>query len=162
MTSGIPRFPLILGLLGTLPFIFGCLATLFPQALADLVNGPVFVTGIFAGAILNVYGTVILAFMSGVLWGFATIAPPQTAAKYFLLSVIPAILVLFYGVYSFVAPMMGLGHASLMPLVAGFIALLGLDYMFWAAKLAPDWWMRMRTLITVIVVLCLSLGEFAA
>ncbi|MEO0918937.1 MAG: DUF3429 domain-containing protein, partial [Pseudomonadota bacterium] len=39
---------------------------------------------------------------------------------------------------------------------AGFIALLGLDFTFQKQGLAPEWWMRLRLLLTGIVVLCLA------
>jgi hypothetical protein len=41
------------------------------------------------------YGTVILSFMSGVLWGFATKAEGQAAALGYALSVIPALWAFF-------------------------------------------------------------------
>ena len=44
------------------------------------------------------------------------------------------------------------GHPAL---AAGFVGLLGLDWSFWRQGLAPEWWMRLRILLTAIVVLCL-------
>ena len=65
----IPRAALALGLAGLLPFAYG-LATILSPALAEATIrtiGPR-----FAGQyVLIAYGTVILCFMSGVLWGFA-------------------------------------------------------------------------------------------
>src|SRR6056297_1913970 len=40
-------------------------------------------------------------------------------------------------------------------LVAGFVGLLGLDWMFRRQGLAPHWWMRLRLLLTAVVVVCL-------
>lgn len=93
------------------------------------------------------YGTVILAFMSGVLWGFATRASPQVAATGYALSVLPALWAFF---------MVGGGPVSAaIALIAGFVGLLGLDWMFWNQGLAPPWWMKLRILLTGIVILCL-------
>jgi hypothetical protein len=42
-----------------------------------------------------------------------------------------------------------------MYLMTGFVGLLGLDWMFWRQGLAPLWWMHLRVLLTVVVVVCL-------
>ncbi|MDC1430571.1 DUF3429 domain-containing protein, partial [Octadecabacter sp.] len=93
------------------------------------------------------YGTVILSFMSGVLWGFATNAMGGQAATGYALSVLPALWAFF---------MVGGGPVSAgMNLIAGFAALLVLDYAFSIWGLAPRWWMALRVLLTGIVILCL-------
>lgn len=142
----IPRSALLLGLAGLLPFFWG-VATLFipaTHALTMNVMGPRFV-GPF---VILQYGTVILAFMSGVLWGFATKAEGAVAASGYLLSVLPALWAFF---------LVGDGPVSSAAyLIAGFIALLGLDFMFWRQGLAPEWWMHLRVLLTVGVVACLA------
>ena len=95
------------------------------------------------------YGTIILAFMSGVLWGFATRAPEGQAATGYALSVLPALWAFF---------MVGGGPtASAVYLIAGFTGLLLLDWSFWRRGLAPEWWMQLRIRLTVVVVACLSL-----
>ena len=143
----IPRAPLILGLAGLIPFLWGALTLVLPSAARTGMDlfGPRFV-GPFV--LLN-YGTIILAFMSGVLWGFASRATGSRAALGYALSVIPALWVFFT---------VGAGPvSSAIYLSAGFIGLLGLDWSFWRQGLAPEWWMRLRILLTVVVVACLSL-----
>ena len=143
----IPRAPLLLGLAGLIPFFWGA-ATLVNGGLATwgaTTLGPRFV----APFVLLNYGTIILAFMSGVLWGFATRATGSRAAAGYALSVIPALWVFF---------MIGGGPgASAIYLIAGFLGLLGLDWAFWRQGLAPEWWMRLRILLTSVVVACLAL-----
>lgn len=143
----IPRAPLLLGLAGLIPFLWGAL-TLVSSAAAEWglsTLGPRFV-GPF---VLLQYATVILSFMSGVLWGFATRASGERAAAGYALSVIPALWAFF---------MVGGGPVSAaIYLIFGFIGLLALDWSFWRQGLAPEWWMRLRILLTVVVVLCLSL-----
>ena len=143
----IPRAPLLLGLAGLIPFLWGAL-TLVSGGAAELgvrTLGPRFV-GPF---VLLQYGTIILAFMSGVLWGFATRAPEGQAATGYALSVLPALWAFF---------MVGGGPtASAVYLIAGFAGLLLLDWSFWRRGLAPEWWMQLRILLTVVVVACLSL-----
>ncbi len=151
MTRGIPTAPLLLGLAGLIPFVWGALTLLLPGVhgwgLATL--GPRFV-----GPYVQLfYGSVILSFMSGVLWGYATRASGrlQSAACYSL-SVIPAL-------WAF--GMVGGGPVSAgMNLIWGFLGLLLLDQMFSLWRLTPRWWMRLRLILTTVTVLSLSVGVF--
>lgn len=144
----IPRAALFLGLAGLLPFIWGAATTLMPQLGLDAAA----TIGIrFVGPYVQLsYGAIILAFMSGVLWGFATKAEGSVAAGGYVLSVLPALWAFF---------MTGSGPVTAsMHLIAGFIGVLLLDWQFWRQGLAPEWWMRLRVLLTTIVVICLLTG----
>ena len=93
------------------------------------------------------YGAIILSFMSGVLWGFATKATGQMATASYVLSVIPALWAFF---------MTGGGPTTAaVNLIVGFLGLLLLDWHFWRLGLAPPWWMHLRGLLTAIVILSL-------
>lgn len=142
----LPLSALLLGLAGLLPFLWGA-ATLYLPDLQELTIdrvGPRF-AGPF---VLLSYGTIILAFMSGVLWGFATKAEGAVAATGYALSTIPALWAFFF---------VGGGPTSAaVYLIAGFVGLLGLDWLFWKQELAPSWWMGLRVGLTVVVVLCLA------
>ena len=99
------------------------------------------------------YGTIILSFMSGVLWGFSTRATGVVAATGYALSVVPALYAFFF---------VGGGPTSAAIFLAtGFVGLLGLDWLFWEQELAPPWWMALRVLLTVGVVACLTLTVYA-
>ena len=139
----IPRSALILGLAGLLPFLWGTLTALNP-ALAQW--GVASIGARFVGPYVQLfYGAVILSFMSGVLWGFATKASGTTATMGYVLSVIPALWVFFKT---------GGGLTTdAVNLITGFIGLLLLDWHFWRLGLAPKWWMHLRILLTSIVVL---------
>jgi hypothetical protein len=145
--TDIPRAPLYLGLAGLIPFLWGAL-TLVSDGAASFglqAFGPRFI-GPF---VLLSYGTVILAFMSGILWGFATRAEGQVAATGYALSVLPALWAFFF---------VGGGPVSAaIYLIVGFVGLLGLDWLFWKQGLAPDWWMTLRVMLTVVVVACLAM-----
>ena len=142
----IPVAPLVLGLAGLIPFVWGAVTVLLPslQAWGATTFGPRFV-----GPYVQLfYGSVILSFMSGVLWGFATKAHGAQAATGYALSVIPALWAFF---------MTGGGPVSAgTNLIVGFAALLILDYAFSNWGLTPPWWMPLRLLLTAVVVACLA------
>lgn len=141
----IPRSALILGLAGLIPFILS-VATQISPAFADAalrILGPRFI-GPYVGL---VYGTIILSFMSGVLWGFAARTTGRTATIGYCLSVIPALWAFFF---------VGNGPVSAaLMLAVGFAGLLGLDYLFWRQGFAPVWWMQLRLILTTGVIACL-------
>lgn len=143
----IPRSALFLGLAGVIPFVWGAVTELVPAlAVASYeVMPPVFIGAV----VLVTYGTVILSFMSGVLWGFATRATGREAAVGYGLSVLPALWVFFM--------VRDTSDVSLIWLAAGFAALLALDWSFARQGLTPAWWMRLRVLLTGIVLICLLL-----
>ncbi len=136
-----PRSALLLGLAGLLPFL--------GNAAVILLDRPELLGSSGGARGLEIYGIVILCFMSGVLWGFATKAD-DGAALWYSLSVIPALWVFFGMTFR--------SQDTLGVLLVGFIGLLALDYTFQRAKLAPDWWIRLRVLLTTIVSLCLAIG----
>ena len=143
----IPRPALALGLAGLIPFVWGA-ASLYSPAIADLgqqILGPA--PRLNADGLVLTYGIVILSFMSGVLWGFATRAEAQAAIGYGL-SVVPALWAFF---------MVGGGPVSAaINLMAGFAGLLMLDWLFWVQGLAPPWWMRLRVMLTAVVLASLA------
>ena len=149
MTS-IPRAALVLGLAGLIPFLWGAATYVH----APLANWAATTLGTrFVGPFVQLsYGAIILAFMSGVLWGFATKATGAQAAMGYTLSVIPALWAFF---------MTGGGPVSAgLNLMFGFGGLLILDFAFARWGLAPPWWMALRILLTVIVLACLAVGVF--
>jgi hypothetical protein len=148
--GSVPRGALVLGLAGLIPFVWGALTYL---------NDPLAMWGArtlgprFVGPYVQLfYGAVILSFMSGVLWGFATRATGAAATLCYGLSVLPALWAFF---------MTGGGPVSAgLALMAGFAGLLGIDWLFWHHGLAPPWWLALRVLLTAIVLVCLGVGVF--
>ena len=147
----IPKSALYLGLAGVLPFSWGVLTVYLPtlSEWTTKMIGPRFV-----GPYVQLfYGAVILSFMSGVLWGFATKMDGKQAAIGYSLSVLPALWAFF---------MTGGGpETASHNLIVGFIGLLALDWYFWTAGKAPVWWIRLRLILTGLVILCLTLGKIA-
>lgn len=153
----IPAAALLLSLAGLAPFIWAALLVIDiweveTAWIPDFLRLPQVLEG-DGRLIMLRYGGIILPFMSGVLWGFATNAAGWRAGAAFGLSVIPALWWFF---------MPGLGvQSALINLAIGFVALLFLDYMFQRWELAPPWWMSLRIQLTVVVLICLAVGVWA-
>ena len=144
--TAIPRSALILGLAGLIPFLWGALNVLYPPSLAW---GGTMLPPMFKGTYVSLtYGTVILSFMSGVLWGFATRAEGAQATAGYALSVIPALWAFFM--------VNGDPGAAAVNLAAGFAGVLVLDAAFVSWRLAPAWWLALRIPLTVVVLACLA------
>ena len=145
MMTRIPPTPLLLGLAGLVPFVWGALTMLVPALGAQGVSllGPRFV-----GPYIQLsYGSVILAFMGGTLCGFATRAEGAVAPSAYMLSVVPALWAFFF---------VGGGPVSAATYLAiGFAGLIGLDWMFWRQGLAPPWWMPLSLGLMAVVILSL-------
>ena len=144
----IPTAPLWLGLAGVLPFLWGAISawnTDISRPIADWL-GP----GFLGRDLQLTYGAVILSFMSGVLWGFACKAAQPKAPLLFSLSTLPALWAAF--LLASAAPMQPI------LLIGGFVALFGLDIMFFRYRLTPDWWLKLRALLTALVLACLGIA----
>lgn len=143
--KSIPPGALWLGLAGVIPFVWAAISNFLP---ADFLFPPEGFPHFMGKPVLLNYGLIILCFMSGTLWGFGTRAPNDQMWKYLCLSVLPAL----WGFFM-------IANISIVArvdyLLIGFIALLGLDYIFFHANLAPSWWMALRSLLTTIVVICI-------
>ncbi|MBM7067101.1 DUF3429 domain-containing protein [Actibacterium sp. 188UL27-1] len=143
----VPRAALLLGAAGVLPFLWG-LGTMWVPALFEITMntiGPRFV-GPF---VLLSYGTVILCFMSGALWGLVAKSEVELGPMGYGIAVVPALWAFFF---------VGNGPVSTsINLIAGYVAVLAIDYLLWSNKVAPPWWMALRIPLTVIVVLCLGI-----
>lgn len=146
---GIPATALILALAGLLPFLWGAAMAVAPDpgALPLLRDMP---AALRDEHVLVRYGTVILCFMSGVLWGFAARAEGHRARFAYIASVLPALWAFFLTNRSH--------HMDLIVLIIGFLALLALEWVFWRVRLVPRWWLRLRLPLTAVVVVCLALG----
>lgn len=150
MIGRIPAAALLLGLAGLIPFIWAALLVLDLFAVPDW---PIPQVLLGEGRLIMIrYGGIILPFMSGVLFGFATNARGLQSVAAYALSVLPAL-------WWFFMPGSGMTSA-LTNLATGFIGLLLLDYAFFRWGLTPSWWIALRVQLTVVVVLCLCVGIF--
>ena len=148
MILKIPTGALILGLSGVLPFAWGAVTLLSEDAFNFGIEN---FGARFVGPLIQLsYGVIILCFMSGVLWGFATKMDEKNGSLGYILSVLPAL-------WAFLS--MGRGPISdTISLIVGFLAVLLIDRHFYLLKLTPLWWMNLRTPLTFLVISLLGLG----
>lgn len=142
--AAIPKSALWLGLAGLIPFLAAAAVIALRPSIA-MGGFDVPLSG-YGQMVMLAYGRVILAFMAGVLWGFAA----RGAAGFwaYAASVTPALWVFFT---SFLPD-----PREALTLAIGFAALLALDWAFARAGLTPPWWMRLRMLLTAVVLACLA------
>ncbi len=141
----IPKSALVLGLAGLVPFVACAVALLSGWSLPLLAGRE--------DLIMVRYGIIILAFMSGVLWGFATRATGRTATIGYAVSVLPALWAFF--------TTLGPTPQALLALILGYLGLLVLDWYFWRLSLAPSWWIRLRVILSAGVLASLAVGLYA-
>ena len=144
----IPHSALILGLSGLIPFFWGALTSL------DFILEDLKLTGFieeYTGSEINlIYGTIILAFMSGVLWGFAANIGDKRQPIGFILSVLPALWAFFNFSGILINPLAGL--------IIGFLGVFAIDVRFHYWQLTPEWWLSLRCILTLLVINCLSVN----
>ena len=144
----IPNSALILGLSGLIPFFWGTVTSL------DFVLENLKLTGLseeYTGSRINlIYGTIILAFMSGVLWGFAAKVGGKRQPIGFILSVLPALWAFFTFNGFLLNPLAGL--------IIGFLGVFAIDVRFHYWQLTPEWWLSLRCILTLLVIICLSVN----
>jgi hypothetical protein len=148
MILKIPTGALILGLSGVLPFAWGAVTLLSEEAFNFGIEN---FGARFVGPLIQLsYGVIILCFMSGVLWGFATKMDEKNGSLGYILSVLPAL-------WAFLS--MGRGPISdTISLIVGFLAVLLIDRHFYLLKLTPLWWMNLRIPLTFLVISLLAIG----
>jgi hypothetical protein len=146
--SKIPTGALILGLSGVIPFAWGAVTLISEEAFNFGIEN---FGARFVGPLIQLsYGVIILCFMSGVLWGFATKMDEKNGSLGYILSIVPAL-------WAFLS--MGRGPISdTISLIVGFLAVLLIDRHFYLLKLTPLWWMNLRIPLTFLVISLLGLG----
>ena len=144
----IPNSALILGLSGLIPFFWGTVTSLdFALENLKLIG----LSEEYTGSRINlIYGTIILAFMSGVLWGFAANVGGKRQPIGFILSVLPALWAFF--------TFNGLLINPFISLIVGFLGVFAIDIRFYYWQLTPEWWLSLRSILTLFVIICLSIN----
>ncbi|MBR9864259.1 MAG: DUF3429 domain-containing protein [Rhodobacteraceae bacterium] len=140
-----PRTPLALATLGTAPFVIGAIG-----AVTDTVFTPFPYSSV--GSVIH-YGVVILSFLTGILWGFASHAPQGQSSYAYITGAIPALYVFF--------AVAGSDADKLEALMFGFPALLVIDTSFQKSGLAPKWWLTLRIPSTLLIIACLFLTRIS-
>ena len=144
----IPNSALILGLAGLLPFFWGAVTSL------DIIAEKLKLTGFseeYIGSRINlIYGTIILAFMSGVLWGFVANVGDKRRTVGLILSILPALWAFFTFNSTLINPFISL--------IIGFLGVFTIDVRFYYWQLTPEWWLSLRSILTLFVIIFLSVN----
>ena len=144
----IPTSALILGLAGLIPFFWGTATSPGFGLESPKLN---WLNEEYKGASINLtYGTVILAFMSGVLWGFATNVSDNRRPFGLILSVLPALWAFF--------TFNGILSNPFISLIIGFLGVFLIDVRFYYWHMTPEWWLYLRSILTLLVIICLSIN----
>ena len=135
-----------LGFAGLAPFFVLSLSCwmVHPDWLASFIQGEL------------AYGIAILSFLGGIHWGAALMSSGLTeeqSKKALLWSVVPALIAWFSTM---------VGGASLAVLILGFIASYQVDKRLFVWYGLPAWFIRLRFILTCIVVAALALTIMAA
>ena len=137
------------GVAGLVPFVYGTLL-LF----ADEGALPTF--GIVASDrdggvhLLANLGAILLGFMGGCLWGFASAPGRRPTLLLLAASIVPAAIA-----FLAIRPDPAL---SCLWLAFGFVALQAIDVVMQRVGVAPDYWLHLRLPLTAGVVACLLVG----
>ena len=138
--QNVPLLPLLLGIAGTIPFIFLSLSIwiftyeLKLLALYNLIN----------------YSVVILSFIGAIHWG-ATMVRNDNNYKSYLISILPALLSWFL-IMGFIVSYM----IIFIILMVLFLGMFFIDVKAVKEKIIPQWYLSLRKIITVIVFLSLG------
>lgn len=144
----IPSSALLLGLAGLIPFLWGASSSV--SLLLEYMPVPTLPPAFTSTTLLVNYGTVVLCFMAGVIWGFAANVDGPLMPSGLALSVIPALWIFVFSAQP--------DAVKLLALIGGFCGLLIIDYACVHLELAPPWWISLRLLLTGVVVFCLTIG----
>ncbi len=144
-----PLSAIVLGLAGMIPFVYG-VAMIF-AAPGSLVTFGFFPENASGGIqMLERFGVVILGFMGGCLWGFASAGGRRPSFAMLGLASVPA-------AFAFAAvqddPAM-----SCLWLAFGYVVLQAIDVIYRRVGLAPDYWLTLRLPLTAAVMACLLVG----
>ena len=143
--QAIPQPALILGLAGLIPFVASAIAALLPDTVPNAALGT---------KALGAYGAVILSFLGGVKWG-AVIHDKASLKRWqpLMLSVVPSLLAWV----ALLLPTM----AMLSLLAAAMVFQYFLDTKSVQQKKLPEWYGRLRLILTTGAVLSLLVGLVA-
>jgi len=150
MFRSLPPLAILLGAAGLIPFMLLGLGSVG----ADQVRS------LYAAEGLVGYGAVIMAFLGGVHWGFTlgehdTLTggvPARLVRARLILGIVPSVV-------GWAAILFGIvGHPviSLLLLIAGFIAILVMEFRAEKRDLLPGDYLALRTVLTAIVVAILT------
>ena len=153
--NNIPKSFLSVGLMGLIPFALSSGLQLVKvekdHSLSFLLNSPKL------DDILILYGIIILSFISGSFWTMAINSDLALNKRVYMISVLPSILMFVFLVFHFLLVIDNITH-SFFIMISSFIGILMFDVYFSKISLAPPWWLKLRFMLTTIVLVTLLVG----
>ncbi len=142
------RPAILLGVLSVVPFLWGAASEL-SRRVATFGLG--LVGPRFMGPYIGLeYGLVLLAVLSGAMFGFALRS--GRGDRLAPLALVPAL-------WGFLFVNGGPTGAAIL-LAAGYLGALAIDWLFWRQGLSPVWWWPIRVAQTAVAVICLGITAF--
>jgi hypothetical protein len=153
--NSIPKPVLLVGLMGLVPFALISGLQLIKvdkdHALSLLLNSPKL------DDILIFYGIIILSFISGSFWTMVIKSDLTLSYRVYVISVLPSILMFVFLVFYFLLEIDNTAYFFLI-MINSFIGILMFDLYFSKISLTPRWWLKLRFMLTPIVLITLLVG----
>jgi hypothetical protein len=145
----VPWPALALGIAGLLPFLYALLLLFsVPGRWPTLGLVPSAPEG--GALVLERFGAVVLGFMAGCLWGFASAPERRPTLPVLAATAVPAL--------AAALALRGEPALSCLWLAFGFVVLQAIDVVFQRRAIAPAYWLSLRLPLTAIVIACLLAG----
>ena len=107
--------------------------------------------------ILILYGIIILSFISGSFWSMAIQSEFTLNKKVYIISVLPSLLMFVFLACHVLLVIDNVAY-SFFIIIFSFIGILMFDLYFSNINLAPRWWLKLRFILTPIVLITLFVG----
>lgn len=130
----------MLGGLGIIPFVAGAACSCFLGC-----------DDWFSVDYLVLYAAIVASFLGAVHWGVAITTPSETSVTEMVYSVVPSVL-------SWLVVIFSKGALSLLALLVIFVVTLVEDYRIGVKDLLPNWYVRLRIILTLAVCACLLIA----
>ena len=151
----IPKPALTVGLMGLFPFALSSGLQLIKvdgnQLFSFLLNNQ------RLDNILILYGIIILSFISGSFWSMAIQSEFTLNKKVYIISVLPSLLMFVFLACHVLLVIDNVAY-SFFIIIFSFIGILMFDLYFSNINLAPRWWLKLRFILTPIVLITLFVG----
>ena len=153
--NNIPKPALTVGLMGLFPFV----AISGLQVITIDENKPLYLllNNQQLDNILILYGIIILSFISGSFWTMAIKSEFPLNKSVYVISILPSLIMFVFLACHVLLVINNLAY-SFFIMISRFIGILMFDLYFSNLNLTPSWWLKLRFILTPIVLIALFVG----